>query len=337
MLYAGVDLHSKWTQVAVVDELGSIQFNKRIPSERDEVLRLFGELHEQPLKVVFEATYGWGWFADLLEDAGIDRCMAHPLQVKAIASARVKNDSVDAATLAHLLRAGLIPAAWIAPHDVREARSLVRSRISLVRMRSRLKNQIRAVLAQLGMSVQVQDIVGRKARLHIGELPLPPAYRLLVELWVRLADIFTVEIDQVEGELRRRYIDDARVARLMAIPGIGFLTAVIVIAEVGDVSLFRRASDLCSWAGLTPREHSSSDRTRRGHITKQGSRWLRWAMVEAAVSSQCKGEQLTKLERRVAVRRGRQIARVAKARKLLTYCYHALRDPQGCRYFPVAA
>ena len=337
MLYAGVDLHSKWTQVAVTDEAGVQRLNRRIPSTREDVLRLFGEFEGEPLKVVFEATYGWGWFADLLEDAGIDRCMAHPLRVKAIAAARVKNDAVDAATLAHLLRADLIPTAWIAPPEIREARALVRSRISLVRMRARLKNQIRAVLAQHGMSVSVQDIIGRKARLHLGQLQLPQAYRSLIELWVRMADCFTVEIDHVEGELRRRYLDDPRVARLTAIPGIGFLTAVIVIVEVGDVSMFRRASQLCSFAGLTPREHSSSDHTRRGHITKQGSRWLRWAMVEAAVGSQCKTEQLNKLEARVRIRRGVPIARVAKARKLLTYCYHALRDPQGCRYFPVAA
>jgi transposase len=151
MLYAGVDLHHKTSRVAVVDERGDLLFNRNVRSDPEELLRIFGEAgREQSLEVAFEATYGWGWFADLLEDVGIPVHMAHPRANKAIASARVKNDAVDAKTLAHLLRTGLLPESWIAPPEVREARRLVRMRTSLVRIRSRLKNQIHAVLADHG-------------------------------------------------------------------------------------------------------------------------------------------------------------------------------------------
>ncbi|HEX2710640.1 MAG TPA: transposase, partial [Candidatus Acidoferrales bacterium] len=142
MLYVGVDLHRKASQVAVVDERGKLIFNRHVRSDREELLRTFGEAgREQSLEVAFEATYGWGWFAELLEDVGIPVHMAHPRANKAIASARVKNDAVDAKTLAHLLRTGLLPESWIAPPEVREARRLVGMRTAMVRIRSRLKTR----------------------------------------------------------------------------------------------------------------------------------------------------------------------------------------------------
>lgn len=128
MVYIGVDLHRKRSHVVALDQAGEVLLSRRIGSRPDEFLRIFGELGAEPLEVAFEATFGWGWLADLLADAGIPAHMAHPLATKAISSARVKNDSVDAKTLAHLLRTNLLPEAWIAPPDVRESRRLVRMR-----------------------------------------------------------------------------------------------------------------------------------------------------------------------------------------------------------------
>jgi hypothetical protein len=110
MLYVGVDLHRKASQVAVVDEQGKLIFNRHVPSQREDLLRVFGEAGPiESMQVAYEATYAWGWFADLLEDVRIPAHMAHPRANKAIASARVKNDAVDAKTLARLLRTGLLP------------------------------------------------------------------------------------------------------------------------------------------------------------------------------------------------------------------------------------
>jgi transposase len=121
-------------------------------------------------------TTWWGWFADLLADAGIEAHMAHPLATKAIGAGRVKNDSIDAATLAHLLRTNLLPEAWIAPPEVREPRRLVRQRASLVRIRSRLKCQVHAVCADAGIPVAASDLFGRAGRTSLEALVLPPAH-----------------------------------------------------------------------------------------------------------------------------------------------------------------
>lgn len=336
MVYVGVDLHRKSSHVAVLADDGELLASRSIRSRPEEFLRVFGELGPASLEVAFEATYGWGWFADLLADAGIPAHMAHPLATKAISSARVKNDSVDAKTLAHLLRTNLLPEAWIAPPEVREARRLVRTRASLQRIASRLKSQVHAQLADHALEVTATDAFGPGGRVELGALlpSLPPVARARVEASLRLVDAVSAETGALEREIRRRFARDERVRRLLPIPGIGLLTASLVVAEVWDVSRFPSADKLCSWAGLTPSEHSSAEHTRRGHISKQGSRWLRWAMVEAATRPRL-APDLRRFYDPIARRRGKFIARVALARRILTLCYYALRDEGGCRAYPV--
>jgi transposase len=148
-----------------------------------------------------------------------------------------------------------------------------------------------------------------------------------------LIDALGSEIVEAEREIVALFRDDRRIGRLTPIPGIGFLTAATVVAEVWDVGRFPAPERLCSWAGLTPTERSSADRTRRGHISKQGSRWLRWVLVEAAARTGC-DPALRRFAEPIARRRGTKIARVALARRLLTLCFYALRDPGGCRAYP---
>ena len=131
-VYVGIDVHRKRSQVAVVTEDGKVQLNKNVVNGMEPFLRLIGDL-PAGTPVAFEAAFGWSWLADLLEDYGFEAHLVHPLRCKAIASARLKNDKVDAAILAQLLRADLLPEAWIAPANVRQLRALIRHRISLVR------------------------------------------------------------------------------------------------------------------------------------------------------------------------------------------------------------
>jgi transposase len=333
MVYIGVDLHRKVTQVSAVDEHGKQILSRRVPTQAMELIGVFGELEPTPMAVAFESTFGWGWFADTLKDIGIPAHMAHPLATKAIAAGRVKNDSVDAQTLAHLLRTGLLPEAWIAPLEVREARRQVRMRTGLVRIRSRLKCQVHATLAEHGTTTPMTDLFGKQGRRLLEGLQLPEVSQKRIEACLRIVDDLTTEIEIADTELLAMFESDSRTQRLLPIPGIGFTTAATIIAEVWDVRRFHSPEHLCSWAGLTPTERSSADHTRRGHISKQGSRWLRWVMVEAATHA-LQNAGVRALYLRVAERRGTKIARVAVARRLLTLAYYALRDEGGCRAFP---
>ncbi len=253
MVYVGVDLHRKVSHVVALDEAGREVLSRRFDHSPAAFQRVFGELEPEPISVAFEATYGWGWFADLLADAGIEAHMAHPLATKAVGAGRVKNDAIDAATLAHLLRTNLLPEAWIAPPAVRELRRLVRMRSSLVRIRSRLKCQVHAICADAGAPVPASDLFGRKGRgsLETLELPAITAGRLAAHL--RLIDHLGREIVTADREIVAAFKGDDRVRRLLPIPGIGILTAATIIAEVGDVTRFPSADRLASWAGLTPK------------------------------------------------------------------------------------
>ncbi|TMG38231.1 MAG: IS110 family transposase [Chloroflexi bacterium] len=338
MVYIGVDLHRKVSQVAALDSGGQLLCNRRIRSRPDEFVRIFGELEPLPAEVAFEATYGWGWFADLLTDLGYPAHMAHPLATKAISSARVKNDAVDARTLAHLLRTNLLPEAWIGPPACREARRLIRTRVALVRFGSRLKCQVHAILAEHGVLLpEVTDLFGQRGRQFLERLSLPDLSRTCLQANLRALDGLRAEVRQLDRQLVSLFKGDPRMRRLRAIPAIGFFTAATVVAEVWDVQRFPDSEHLCSWTGLTPSERSSAGHTRRGHITKQGSRVLRWALVEAAtVAPRDPGHRRFFSRILHNDRRRTKIARLALARRLLTLCYYALRDESGCRAYPVA-
>jgi transposase len=335
MLYVGIDLHRRTSRIVAMDAAGTVISQRTVASDRASVEDAFNRI-ERPAEAVFEATWGWGWLADLLEEMGIPAHMAHPLQTRAISAARVKNDAIDARTLAHLLRTNMVPESWIAPPEVREARRQVRMRVALGRIRTGVKQQVHALLGEHGIRLEHSDTFGVKGWKELEALQLPEFSRHRLDSCLRLITVLDGEIEHADFELLTAFGGDDRVARLRAIPGIGFLTAVTVLAEVGDISRFGSAAQLCSWAGLTPREHSSAQHIKRGHISKQGSRWLRWILVEAAATNKaCKGEDLRDFQQRIAKRRGKMIARVAVARRLLTLCYYALNSQDGCRAYPL--
>src|SRR3974390_3005154 len=177
-VYLGSAVHRKRSQVAVVTEDGQVQLNKNTVNGTEPILRLIGDL-PAGTPVAFEAAFGWGWLVRLLEDYGFEAHLMHPLRCKAIASARLKNDKVDAATLAQLLRADLPPAAWIAPPAVRQLRALLRHRTGLVRLGTQQRNRIHAVVADFGYDRSGSYLSG-PGRGWLAGLDLPPASRHIV-------------------------------------------------------------------------------------------------------------------------------------------------------------
>jgi transposase len=276
--------------------------------------------------VVLEATYGWYWAADVLTAAGARVHLAHPLGIKGFSYRRVKNDVRDAADLADLLRMGRLPEAYLAPPAVRELRELVRHRAKLVALRSGLKAQVHAVLAKTGLLVAVSDLFGIDGRQQLARLPLTGPYRARVDALCRLVDAVDFEVDVVASQLRGRLAGHPGYTTIQAVPGIGPILAAVLVAEIGEVSRFPGPTQLCSWAGLTPRHRESDTVVHRGPITKQGSTLVRWAAVEAAQRIPDSAGWLVATRRRLTERRGRNIATVAVARRLLTLVFYGLRD-----------
>jgi transposase len=322
--WIGIDLHRRRSQIAIIDEHGELSLSRRIVNDPDTFRELLGDPGTG--HVALEATYGWEWLAELLDQAGHDVHLAHPLRTRAIAAARVKTDAVDAKTLAHLLRTGLLPEAYIAPPDLRDLRELLRHRAVLTRMRTSVKNRVHALLARQGILPEQTDLFGKAGREFLTTLELPAGPRQRLDSLMSLIDDFDREITATAREIDQRAKADERVEVLCQIRGVGPYTAMLVIAEVGDVKRFPTPRHLCAWAGLAPTVRSSDNKARLGHISRQGSPALRWALTEAAQKIPTGGGPLRAQYERIAKRRGSKIAKVAVARHILTLCYYGLRD-----------
>ena len=324
-VYVGMDVHRKRSQIAIVDDAGDQQRNRNVPNDPAKLVPILGAL-EPGTPVAFEAAYGWGWLAELLEELELEPHLVHPSRCKAIASARLKNDKVDAATLAQLLRADLLPEAWIAPQATRELRTLLRPRARLVRLSTSLKNRVHAVLADRGIG-EDRGLWTGPGRVWLASLELPPTPRGIIEDCCGLLDALATPIARLDREIAARAKPDPRVQALMVLPGVGRLTAMTLVAEIGDIDRFPTARKLCAWAGLTPQVRNSDRKVRHGHITKQGSPWVRWILQEAAQSAK-KSPLFAGTYGQLAHRRGKNIATVAIARRLLARCFHILKEVQ---------
>src|SRR5437868_9091153 len=322
----GIDVHRKRSQVAVVTEDGTVELNKNVVNGSEPMLRLIGDL-PSGTPVAFEAAFGWGWLLRLLEDYGFDPHLVHPLRCKAIASARLKNDKVDAATLAQLLRADLLPEAWLAPAEVRQLRALLRHRASLVRLGTQQRNRIHAVVADFGYD-RAGSYLSGPGRGWLAGLELPAISREVVADCLAVIDGLAPVIDRIDGELRAHARADPRVKTLTTLPGVGQFTALVMLAEIGDITRFPSARKLASWDGLTPTVRGSDRTVRHGHISKQGSAWLRWVLNQAAQTAK-RSPEFAATYASIAKRRGKKIATIAIARKLLTRAWHLLNEMQA--------
>jgi transposase len=322
--YVGIDLHRRRTVVVRTDTGGEVLESVQIansPAALTEVLARAGQSPE----VVLEATYGWYWAVDVLQGAGAQVHLAHPLGVKGFAYRRVKNDVRDAQDLADLLRMGRLPEAWIAPPQTRELRELVRHRAKLVAVRSLCRAQVHSVLAKCGVAVPVSDLFGVTGSELLDKLDLPKPYAARIASLRRVTDLLDFEVDVFGKLTRSRLAGNREYIAVQAIPGIGPILGAVMVAEVGDVHRFATADKLACWAGLTPRHRESDTKVHRGRITKQGSTSVRWAAVES-VQRLPKTTHLGAFRDQVASRRGRNIGIVAAARRQVEFVYYALRD-----------
>ena len=320
----GMDLHRRRSVLVRMSETGEHLETVRISNDPEYLREVMTRAGEAP-EVVLEAAYGWYWAADALAKLGAHVHLAHPLGVKMFGLRRVKNDERDAADLADLLRMGRLPEAWIAPPATRELRGWVRHRAKLVALRSGLRCQIHAVLAGAGVQVPMSDLFGVSGRELLTTAALTVESRSRVESLLRIIGALDFEIDLYTKLVAGRLRTDPGYHAIQAIPGVGPVLAAVFVAEIGDITRFHRPAELASWAGLTPRHHESDTTVHRGRITKQGSRLVRWAAVEAVQRVPAR-TRLGQRRDRVAERRGHNIGVVAAARDLITLVFYGLRD-----------
>ncbi|MGH9288244.1 MAG: IS110 family transposase [Acidimicrobiales bacterium] len=321
--YVGIDFHRRRSVIVRMNAAGEKLSATRVANEPVALAAAIAEAGPEP-EVVVEATYGWYWVVDLLQANGARVHLANPQGLN-WGQRRVKNDERDAVDLADMLRLGRLPEAWIAPPATRELRELVRYRAKLVGLRSGLKAQVHAVMAKEGVLPAQGRMFGPAGNAQLDAMAMAGNYTTRVASLRDLIELYDREVTMLEGQIHRQLRGHRGYQAIQAIDGVGRTIAAVLVAEIGDIGRFRSAEALCSWAGLTPKHRESDTKTTRGPITKQGSRLVRWALIEA-VARYHGGPALAPGFRRIAERRGTNKARVAVARKVLTLVYYGLRD-----------
>jgi len=323
MLYTGLDLHKSFSYITTMNDKGEIIGQKKLPSNGEvvEFLKEFGERME----VAIEATPSWYWLYDHLEDEGFKVKLSHPLKTKAIAYAKVKTDKVDSATIAHLLRSNLLPLSYVPEKPVRLNRELLRYRASLVKIQTSIKNKVHTILAKNNISHGYSDLFGKEGMTFLHSLSLSENYRIALEGYLFVLDNVRREIQVASKRVQQLAEEDSDALLLMTIPGVGYYSALLIKSEIGDVKRFPSAKQLCSYAGLIPSTYASGNTCYHGHITKQGSRWLRWILIEAAIHAVKRTGPLRRFYYKVERKKGGKVAKVATARKLLEWVYHMMR------------
>jgi transposase len=329
--YLGIDLHRNKSFAVLMDQNGDIVDERSFLN--DEATQYLDQVVPKETFAVLEATRNWPFMYDLLAEHVSHVELAHPKELKAISTAAVKTDRIDARVLAQLARLNYLPTAYAAPIEVRDLRLYVRYRQFLINQRTRSKNYIHAILVRYNLCSPVSDLFGVKGREWLTEVLTGDSVRLMAKEVIAnqlaLIDRYQQHIDRLEDQLELSPEQRATIKLLKTVPGIGNVIALVLVAEIGDVHRFSSAKALCNWAGLTPRVRNSGAVVRHGHISKEGPPLLREAMCQAANVACRRSKRWVGVYKTLANRRGKRIAKVAIARRLLTvvFCMLTRNEP----------
>lgn len=329
-LFIGMDLHKNTSTLCVKNKEGEEILSQKILTDKNSVREFIKGVKEQSddVSLVLEPVSQWYYYADLIENMNVDVHLAHPMRVKAIAVARIKTDKIDAGVLCDLLRTNLLPEAYFSSVDVRGWKEQCRFRASLLNLRTQIKNKIHAILFKHALRHNFTNLFGKGGRAWLTSLKFNEPFKTNLEKYLLLVDQLTELVSQSEQVIQTTVTEHPQASLLVSIPGISFCSALTIMAEIGDINRFCSPKKLQGYAGLVPSTYSSGEKQVHGKITKQGSKWLRWIMIEAAYHQErCKkipgfGSYYNSMKKR----KGTKTAAVATARKLLAVVWRLLKD-----------
>lgn len=326
-LYIGMDVHKRYTVAVATDAQGAILRRDRIEHGVDignaPWADYFAALGQKP-RVALEATGVSYAVLEAIEPYCESVVMSNPVRTRLIAEQSVKTDKIDARVLAQLLRANFLPAVHVVPQAIRDQRELLRHRVSLVHLQTGMKNRIHGLLTRCGLMFDGTDLYGKAGREYLTRVALRPVYRDELERNLRVLDALMLEIKALTTRIHREVAVCPEAMRLTTVPGIGKYLAALIYWEIGDIRRFLGPSRLVGYCGLGPRVYSSGGKTFHGPISKEGNKFLRWALIEAAQKYGVRPGPLGDFFRRVKAKKGSKPARVAVARKLATILWHMM-------------
>jgi transposase len=334
MLHAGLDLSRNRLDVCLLSDQGELVDELTAPPDGGGLKALAQrvEAYSQPIHAVIESMTGARFVHDTLEQEGWEVEIADAQKVKGLAPLACKTDRIDARVLAVLSHRDLVPAIWLPDPRVRRERELARFRLHLIKHRSQLKHRIHSALMAFGRPCPVTDLFGIAGRELLASLELPEPWRGNIDASLALIDDLEAQVDEVNAKLRASGADHPYVPKLLTVPGIGWVLAFTIAAEIGEISRFPTPTKLTGYTGLCPTVVQSGDSDRRGPLSKHGPRYLRWALLEAtmhALRHPAYAERYQRNKRRLGKQRGAKVAQIDIARKLTVAIWHMLTRNQS--------
>jgi transposase len=327
MVHVGIDLHQKSSYLYALDDMtGELLLNEEVASERQALLDCLVPCCQGrgAVRLVLEACGFAGYWSDVLDPLG-EVVAVHPKHVKGFQGKdKKKNDRRDAQFLVDLSRINRLPRAYLGSAAERDLKDLLRYRVGLVRIQTRLRVRLRNVAQRYGRPLAASDVDSAKGRQLWAQWELRDTHRLIVDQLLAVLAEVGERVVAVEEQIAKQAVKNPAVELLDSLPGVGPFGALLIAAEIGEWKRFPSGEALACFAGLVPSEASSGGRTQRGRITKEGSSYLRWIMVQAALHAD-QSPRLNHLYARVRERRGPLKARVAVAREMLVIAWHMLR------------
>jgi transposase len=331
--FVGIDVGKAKCRAAIMDQGGIILDEFTFTNNHVGIESLASRLSTDD-RVVMESTGSvWTNLYNSLDEKHIHVSLANPLKTKAIASAKIKSDKIDARILAHLLRSNLVAESYVPPKHLREIRALIRHRVGIVKIRTMVKNQVHAIVDKHGFASPYSDMFGKGGLEWLRSLQLPSLDRLIINNHLTHLESLNQQTERVDEEIHSKACEDEDVRLLLSLTGVDVYTALLIRSEIGGITRFPDHKKLVSWAGLAPSLHQSGSVEYHGNITKQGSKMLRWIMVEAARVAVNHDDRMRAFYERVKHRRGDQKAIVAVANKMLKIIWFMLtrREPYESR------
>src|SRR6202521_4167373 len=327
MMIIGCDFHPSWQQIAWLDSATGETGEQKLVHASGDAQRFYQQL-AGPVLIGMEATGNSQWFVELVQDLGHEIWIGDAAQIRASYVRKQKTDKRDAAHILKLVVEGRFPRLWTPDGEQRDLRQLVLHRHKLVEIRSRVKNELQHLALNKGVQRKAK-LWSQAGQKMLRDLPLKPWAACRREDLLGLLALLNQQIGTLDQAVQQAAEEHPQAKLLMTQPGVGPNTALAFVLTIGDVSRFAGSKQLTSYLGLVPSEHSSGSKRRLGAITKQGNRFLRKLLVEAAQTAVRKDEGFRKEYQHRCHRRPKAVAKVAAARKLAVRLYWMLRSNVG--------
>ena len=324
MYYAGIDAHKRTCTIVIIDDRGEKIKEGVVKTDENEIRGFFASYKEN-VSAVVETCLNWVFIHRILRGYIREIKVAQTYKLRIIAEAKIKTDSIDANTLAQMLRIGYIPEIYVPDDKTLKLRELIRARVYLVRLKTRLKNKIHSILDKNGFRNPPEtDLFGKAGRQFLRTMTIGNPEEGIIARYLELIEKLEENIEAFEIVVGNNVDETPEIKLLRSIPGIGKISSHLLLAEIGNIERFKSKERLCSFAGLCPKIYSSGEIERRGHISKAGNAYMRWILTECAQVAIRHSPGLGKIFGRIRRKHGGKVAVIAVARRMLGIVFDIL-------------